>query len=199
MRTILVALAGLTAVALVARPAHAAVFSPAQSAISVGGGYGDFVNSGVRNITSGQGVWDARLLLGTRSPLAIEAAYTGTAGSEQDPIAPNPTMSTTQVTGTGRVNIVPKSRFQPFVLGGVGWVNMHSYGRDTAPIAAERFEHNNNGVVVPVGGGFAGYIGKHGMVDVRGTYNFLTNVRDFTNQNARPDMWMATLRAGYAF
>lgn len=168
-----------------------------QVALSFGGGVADFVRDRIRDNAGVAGGWDARLLIGAHSWIAFEAAYLGTAATAND-IGSQPTLTTTQVFGDARVNLGTRS-FQPFLFGGVGWANLHRHG-DTAeaPIASQTFNKNDNTVVVPMGGGLAGYLGRHGTVDARFGYHLIAD-KDFTTTHARPDMWVAELRAGYVF
>lgn len=199
MRNTLLAIAGASALLFVAMPsANAAKFSPGQTSLTVGGGVADFARGGIRDTTTPSGAWDARLTVGTRSFVSFEANYLGTLGAEHDPIGPNPKVGSTQLTGSARINFT-RWRIQPFITGGAGWINLHSYGRNEAPVAAVNFSHNDNGVVVPMGGGLDGYIGRHGLIDARFTYNLVADAKGFTAQNERPDMWVAQLNAGYAF
>ena len=49
--------------------------------------------------TTPAGAWDVRALIGTRSPVAFEVAYVGTALKIHDPIGSDPTLTTTSVEG----------------------------------------------------------------------------------------------------
>ena len=201
MRKMLFALAGVAGLVLAASPAQAR-FSPYMASLTLGTGYSDFYHTAIRDNTSGSLAYDARLLIGTRTPLAFEAAYQGTAGFAMDEGGVNSVhdakIASNAVTGNARVNL-STWRVQPFILGGVGYVNFHSYGRDNSPIAAANFAHSADGLIVPMGGGLSTYLGKHGVLDLRGTYNLITGARDFTATGLRPDMWSAELRGGYAF
>jgi hypothetical protein len=81
----------------------------------------------------------------------------------------------------------------------VGWIGLHSLGRSGAPVAAQEFSSGASGVVVPMGGGVAGYLGRHGVVDGRVSYDLVANANSFTAFGARPDMWTASVNGGYAF
>jgi hypothetical protein len=179
-------------------PPAEARFAP-HLAITLGMGIADFTRGPVRNITSPSGALDVRLTVGTRTPLAFEAQYRGTLGHEHDPFAlEDPMLVTTQLTGSARFNFTTR-RVQPFFVGGLGWINLHSFGRDQAPVAAATFAHDGNGLVVPLGLGLAGYLGAHGLLEARATYNFVTGANHFTIAGARPDMWTVVLSGGYVF
>jgi hypothetical protein len=201
IRTVCTAALGVAALALAGGPAQAR-FSPYLTSLTVGGGVVDFARDIYRSRTSPGGAWDATLDVGTRFPIGAELGYVGTAQAIQDPIGPNPTLVSHSVEGLARVNLLTW-RVQPFVVGGVGYINYHSYGRDQAPVAEREFNHEANGLVVPVGGGLATYFGTHGLVDARFTYRFVPrSTMDnplSPDANARPDTWTVMLRGGYAF
>jgi len=177
------------------------VHSPFQTSLSVGGGVADFVRERISDNTGLAGAWDARLTFGTRFPLAFEAGYLGTAQRATDPVSDR-TLTTTQVFGDLRLNLT-RRRIQPFITGGVGWANLHRWNGATtngsqSPVASTNFSNDANSVVVPMGAGIAGYFATHGMIDLRGSYNLITD-KSFTPTGARPDMWVTELRVGYAF
>jgi hypothetical protein len=176
---------------------HRPAFSPYMTSFTIGGGVGDFVRERISRNASTAGAWDARLLLGTRSPFSVEASYLGSAQRANDPIADR-TITTTQVFGMARFNAT-LWRIQPYAGGGVGWANLHRYGNPfESPVAGTNFNHNVNSVMVPFAGGIATYFGHHGTLEARGEYHLITS-KDFTPFGARPDMWFAELRVGYAF
>ena len=47
----------------------------------VGGGFKDFTNGQIQNVTGGSGYWTARVVAGTREYVGMEAAYVGDASS----------------------------------------------------------------------------------------------------------------------
>lgn len=177
------------------QPLRRPVFSPFQTSLSVGGGVGNFVRDRIADLQHGPaGAWDARLLFGTRSYLGMEATYLGTAAGGASDIGTG-SVVTTQVSGALRFNMT-RSRIQPFLLAGAGWANLHRSA--SADIAAVPISRTTNSFEVPFGAGISSYISQHAVLDVRGGYNLITN-KDFTLTGARPDMWTAEMRLGYAF
>lgn len=172
-------------------------FSPAQQSLTVGGGVADFVRDRINSQTGLAGMWDVRYLVGTRSYLGFEANYTGTAADVNegalgfDPGA----IITHQVAGSLRLN-ASRGRFQPFLTAGAGWEHMRRTG--TGPLGGVTFSRTDNAFVAPFGAGLAGYIGRHFVVDARGEYNLIAT-KSFATGGARPDMWSAQMRLGYAF
>src|SRR5947207_2625762 len=61
--------------------AHPYVPNKIGGALLVGGGYEDFTNSTINQMTSGGGAWNARVVAGTRQFVGLEAAYVGAARS----------------------------------------------------------------------------------------------------------------------
>lgn len=175
-----------------------AAFSPAQQSLTVGGGVADFVRDRINNQLGISGMWDVRYLIGTRSYLGFEANYTGTVADVNgestlgfDPGA----VVTHQVAGNLRLN-ASRGRFQPFLTAGAGWEHLRRTG--TGPITGVTFDATANSFVAPFGAGISGYIGRHFVVDARGNYDLITK-KGFSTGGARPDMWSAQLRLGYAF
>lgn len=188
----------LLVAALVGGTARADKFKPLPYAVTLGIGYGQFADAKVRNLATPSLGYDARLTIGLPLFLAFEAAFVGSTAWEKDPFSPEPVLQTYSIESDLRFNLT-LWRVQPFVLGGVGWIHFHSYGRDLAPVAAARFAHDANGVSVPLGGGLAFYIGRHGVIDARFTYRIVTQARGLTDTGNRPDSWEAQLRGGVTF
>lgn len=207
IRTLLLT-AGVTALVAISAPAHAArgwaSFSPNQTSLAVGGGVTDFALEQYRSRTGLGGAWDARLTFGTRSIIAFELGYVGTAQKINDPFGDDPTLASNAVVGSARINLTTW-RVQPFITGGAGWINYHSYGGDDAPLAQQEFRYDDSGVVLPVGGGVASYLGRHLLIDARFDYRFVPTGDDdlvtspSTVTTQRPDNWTAMARVGYAF
>src|SRR5690348_3343343 len=79
MRKTLLVLCGIALASLPAIPARAtASFSPHLASLSVGGGVSDFTRSNINRNASVSGAYDARIMIGTRLPIAFEGGYLGT-------------------------------------------------------------------------------------------------------------------------
>jgi hypothetical protein len=192
--TVVAVVAVLLGAATVAR---AAGFAPHQLSLEAGLGVSDFTRASVRDVSTGAGTWNVRLVVGPRWPVAFEAAYLGSFGGEHDPFA-SAQFVTSQVTGSARLNIL-RRRVQPFLVAGTGWVNFHSLRQGDANVAAANFAANTNAAIFPMGGGLAGYLGRHGVLEARATYDLVVGGRDFSATGVRPDRWTATFGGGYAF
>ena len=104
-----------------------ALLTPVGVYGAVGGGVGDFTQPSASGATNVGGNWDARLGIGTRSVLGIEADYNGGArdisalGLENQAFLMN-----NGIEGVARLNVpitVPntKTLVEPYTFGGVGW------------------------------------------------------------------------------
>jgi hypothetical protein len=172
------------------------MFAPHQMTLTLGGGVADFVRTRISDHTNVGGAWDVRFLAGARSYVAFEATYVGTGqGIEGTLDAGGGNIITHQFSGNLRFNMTRK-RVQPFVSAGAGYQYLRFGGSGVTDTIS--FEQNTNSFVAPFAGGLSAYVGRHGVLDARGTYNLITN-KSFTDGGARPDMWAAELRFGYAF
>jgi len=140
--------------------------------LSAGGGVSDFTGSAMRSETSTGGSWTVNAILGTRSYLAGEIAYIGSAQSANNLTAAVSNQSLTLV-GNGaqgdlRFNTMIHSTWQPFFFGGVAW--RHYSLSSNGPVVGD-ISNGNNVLEVPAGLGLAAYFDEF-MVDVRGDYRF---------------------------
>jgi hypothetical protein len=178
-------------------------FSPTQTTFTVGAGVADYSFSSMRAATEVGAAWDARLTFGTRSLLAFEAGYAGTYNKMESPVegasAVAPYIVNNSVDTDLRVNLLP-FRFQPYVFGGVGYNHASVNNLADNPGMAARFRASDDNLLVPAGGGFAVYLGRHATVDARATYRAIFENRlDRFNPNARADQWVVNGRVGVAF
>lgn len=140
--------------------------------ISAGGGVDDFARSFMRSETSTGGSWNVRATLGTRSYLAGEVSYIGSAQGANGLTAVQSTNSLTLV-GNGaqaalRLNATTNQVLQPFIFGGVAW--RHYSLSSNGPIIGD-ISSNDNVLEVPAGLGLGAYFDQF-MFDVRGEYRF---------------------------
>lgn len=170
--------------------------------LSLGGGVMNYANNQLRNQTNVGGAWDARLIFGTRSPVAVEAAYQGSAqGIDTLGVSNNAILLSNGVTGKLRVNFT-RSNWQPFVTAGAGWRRFSVTNTNTN---TSDLRSSDDILEVPVAAGLAYHAGGF-LADIRGGYNFafLDNfVRNpstpSTQVGAGLDNWQATLSVGVEF
>src|SRR4029078_2007325 len=91
-----------------------------------GGGFEDFTNNTMQNMTGTAGLWTARVLAGTRRFLGVEAPYVGSAGSiEALGLQSNATLIANGVEGNARVNVPVVMRraqlLEPSAFVRLGW------------------------------------------------------------------------------
>jgi hypothetical protein len=140
-----------------------------QLGFSVGGGVDDFANGAQRRATDIGGDWNARLTIGTRSFIAAEISYIGSAQTAHlGPLTGDKTLYGNGAQGALRLNLsggmLP---VQPFIFGGGAWRHYSTTGNNS--ISSDVWE-------VPAGAGIAGYVADL-MIDVRGEYRFAQDDR----------------------
>jgi hypothetical protein len=174
-------------------------------AVSLGGGVGQFTDSALRDRTGVNGEYEARVLFGTRSPIAVEGAYVGTAGSiDAVGLDDNAVLISNGIEGLVRLNLGNRL-VQPFIVGGASWVR---YSIVNASVNTSDVRDRDDVFAVPVGAGIATYVGDTGfMADIRFMYRFAfgddlvksTAPGSRGSQDASLANWNVSLRLGYAF
>lgn len=148
----------------------ARLLSRVGAGVLVGGGFEDFTNSNMRNMTTGGGFWNARLVAGTHQVLGLEAAYTGAArGIDALGLGQNARLVSNGAEGAVRGNIpirVGQSLLEPFVLVGLGWqhYNLTNTDTNTSDVASR-----DDIMTLPVGTGFEYSYGRF-LADARIMY-----------------------------
>ncbi len=187
------------------RPVNVTVVQPRREvgmAVSLGGGVGQFTDSAIRDRTSPNGEYEARLLFGTHSPFAGEAAYVGTAGTI-DALGVNDSavLLSNGVEGLGRINLMD-APVQPFIVGGASWVRYNVVNRK---VTMSDVRSQDDILAIPVGAGVATYLPDTGfMADIRFMYRFafddeLLRPTPASSTGASLSNWNVSLRLGYAF
>jgi hypothetical protein len=121
--------------------------------ISAGGGVEDFTDPGMRDTTGVSGVWDVRFQLGTRFPLAIEAAYLGSAqtidaiGLDSSAVLLGSTLE-----AAVRLNATTDQAMQPYLYAGAAWRHYQLTDVDTNTSAVA---DTDDVVEIPFGAGIA--------------------------------------------
>jgi hypothetical protein len=177
--------------------------------IAAGGGAGGFTNDTLRGATNVGGEWDVRLTLGTRTPLAAELSYIGSAqsidalGLDQDAL-----LIGNGAQGALRLDALPGEAVTPFVYAGAAWrhYNVRHSGPNLSDVAT-----SDDVLEVPVGIGVAGHVNGL-LVDVRGEFRAsafedLTErtgaddgfIFDTSDPNAGMNRWGVNASVGYEF
>lgn len=173
--------------------------TPIGMSLTVGGGVTGLADSDSRDMVNTGGTWEARLTFGTRTPIAGEVAYVGTAQGLDMPMADDPVLLGNGVEGVARLNF-GNYDIQPYGLGGLGWTH-YSIVDDTPEMGLR----DDDVATVPVGGGIA-FQAFGALIDVRGVYRFafddnLTEGDDDFDIDERDELdnWSAIARAGFEF
>jgi hypothetical protein len=140
--------------------------------IAAGAGAGGFTGTDLRGTSNVGGDWDVRLTLGTRSPLAFEASYIGSAQRLNALGLDNNAMLVGNgAQGALRLNAMAGLPITPFVFGGVAW---RRYDVTNSATNTSDVGETDDVLELPVGAGIAGMF-KGLMVDLRGEFRYTTN------------------------
>jgi hypothetical protein len=140
-------------------------------AISAGGGVSGFTDNTARSATQDGGGWDVRATFGTRSPIAAEISYLGSAQTiEALGLDNNAVLLGNGVQANVRVNLTTDTDVQPFLFGGAAWRRYQVTNTDsnTSDVADD-----DDVLEIPVGAGLA-YRYRGLIIDMRGEYRRTT-------------------------
>jgi peptidoglycan-associated lipoprotein len=179
-------------------------------AVMAGGGYTDFTQDDMRDVTNGGGAWDARFIGGMNSIIGFEAAYVGSARSINTlgVTANNPALVSNGFEGNARLNIPirvggGKHLLEPYGYAGLGYsyFNISNYNSNTQVLSSFG-RSSDNTMTFPAGGGFA-YAYKSFIADVRGGwtgvyYDNILNTNLSTNNNPLNN-WNVGSQIGFMF
>jgi len=168
---------------------------------TVGGGVMGFIDETPRNTATTGGTWEARLMFGSRLPLAVEAAYVGSAqGIDALGLASNAVLVGNGAEGNLRLNLT-RSRIQPYLFGGIGWTHYQLSNMSSVTNTSDVLDKDDIGTV-PMGAGVSARLGRAFIIDIRGTYRATFNddlFRAMTATNNSLQSWGATGRLGFEF
>jgi len=152
------------------KPKDQELMFPKGAAFTVGGGVTGFADTDTRDFADNTGgTWQARLVLGTRLPVSVEAAYIGTAtGINALGLDRKAVLMANGVEGLARVNILPATfTVRPYLLGGVAWKHYSLANVDTNTSAVN---DTDDTFEIPVGMGASYQFGRL-VLDARGTFS----------------------------
>jgi outer membrane protein OmpA-like peptidoglycan-associated protein len=169
----------------------------------LGGGVIGFTDKQASRLSHVGGSWDVRLSFGTRLPLALEAAYVGSA---QNVANLNGISTSALLTGNGaegalRVQL-PTFYVRPYVFGGAGW--MH-YSLVNTSGNVSLLPNRDDVFTVPLGVGVFARTLFGGTADVRGTIRLAYREQLFngyyagSGEHADLHTWGVTARLGWEF
>lgn len=144
-----------TGLLTMARSATADPVADTGVGISVGGGIAGFTDRAMRETVTADvaPLWDVRALVGTHSPIGVEASYIGSAGTVRTLTgSEDGTLVGTTFEATARWNILPHMTWNPFVFAGVGWQH---YGVQNMSLATSDtgLDQSDNLLEIPMGAG----------------------------------------------
>ena len=168
---------------------------------TVGAGAIGFVGESARNATQTGASWDARMMVGSRLPIALEGAYVGSVQNINAlGLSTASLLLGNGIEGTVRVNIT-RARVQPYLFGGIGWT--HYQLTNTVANTSSISDKDDIGTV-PVGAGLSARVGSAVILDIRGTYR--ATFADDMMRAPSPDgnsssmqTWNAAGRFGFEF
>ncbi len=173
---------------------------PVGVSLTVGGGVFGFTDQAMRDTTAAGGMWDVRAAIGTHSPIAVEAAYIGTAQSINSVgLDSNAMLIGTGVEGIARVNLLPRQVVNPYFFGGAAWKRIDLTNTDTNTSDVEEVD---NLIEIPVGVGLA-YRMSGFILDGRAELRMATEEdlirNDPDTEDVRLHTWTAGAKLGYEF
>jgi peptidoglycan-associated lipoprotein len=194
-----------TPVAVMPTPAPKSDKPPSRIGVqaTVGGGVTGFFEQGARAFTSTGASYEARLAAGTRSYVAVEAAYVGSAQNINAlGLSTNALLLGNGAEGDLRINFTTRA-IQPYVFGGAGWTR---YQLQNTPVATSSIQSKDDTLQVPVGVGLSARAGRSFLMDVRATERFVFDDQMFNNAAAATNAgnsgmrnWNVGARLGWEF
>lgn len=175
--------------------------TPMGVSINVGGSVIGFTDENTRDFADIGGAWEARAVVGTRSMLAFEAAYVGSAhdinalGLDEDAV-----LLGSSLEAAARLNVTSgliADNVQPYIFAGIGWTR---YDLVNADFNTSSVSDNENLGYVPLGVGI-GYRYERFMVDGRVTLRatFEDDLIDATvaDEEAPLNTWSVGAKVGW--
>jgi hypothetical protein len=170
--------------------------------VTVGGGAQGFTEGVLADITDPGPAWTARLTVGTRQIVAVEAAYIGSVNSiDAAGLADTSQLFSNGAEGVLRINLT-QSDVQPYIFGGAAWrrYELLDEGANTSVV-----RNNDDVLETPFGAGLALHFSNL-LADFRGEYrpvfddNLIRDVAGVTDgRDTGLENWTATGRIGFEF
>jgi outer membrane protein OmpA-like peptidoglycan-associated protein len=183
-------------------PEHPSGLGGIGLGFSLGGGVIGFSDSQARDLAHTGGSWDARVIFGTRLPLALELAYVGSAqGIDAAGISSSSMLVGNGGEGNLRVQL-PTFYVRPYIFGGLGWTHyqlVNTNGNNSLIATSDDL------LTVPLGLGVTGRAPFGGTADLRGTFRlaYRETLMDgyYAGTGERADLhtWGVTARLGWEF
>ena len=171
-----------------------------QIAVEAGGGYASFGAKGLRDITQNGGEWDFRLVLGARSPFAVELGYVGTANQlngRMTGVDPNTVILSDAFEGDLRLS-TPAWHRMPVQVFGFAGAGYNRFDLTNSSFNNGQLTGRDDTFVLPAGGGLQINFSNNLVLDGRFTYRAIFD-ENLMGRDHNADMYTATGRIGYVF
>lgn len=176
--------------------------------VMIGGAGTGFADEEARDFVDTGGAWDLQLIFGTRTPLALQLGYQGTAsdinavGLDTDTILLSNGGDATLrwnilQTFMGPMELGGMGTIEPYAMGGVGY---RRYDLINSDFNTSNVQDSDNMGEVPVGGGIA-WLANGFILDVGGSYRFAfeDNLFGDTENSPSLDRWEVGANLGFEF
>lgn len=168
-------------------------FSTIGIGFEAGAGVGGFMDNRIASVTTAQGTWKARAIVGTRRHFAGEAAYVGgTQIVNALGIQSNATLMNHGFEGSFRWNVLT-GMIQPYATGGVGYSH---YTLGDARLTTSDVQSTGDVLTFPVSFGLA-WKPNAFMLDARLSFHPSTNSAMIRDTNL--STWDVGAHAGFEF
>lgn len=175
--------------------------------LEAGGGVNEFASGPIASMTEAGGAWGARFTFGTRSPLALEAAYIGSANPIQTLGLDRSTLMSNGAEGALRLHLLMAQlndsgsvMLKPYVLAGFAWKHYDLRG---ASENTSSVQDSDNVFEIPLGIGLSWNFGRF-IADQRFDFRPAVSgeiIRDLDDDNDDGNLntWSLTGRVGVEF
>jgi hypothetical protein len=160
----------------------------------VGGGVMDFTDSDTRDFTDLAGTWEARLGVGTRSIIGLEAAYIGAAqGVEALGLDDSAVLTSHGAEANFRLNF-SRGGLQPYALAGAGW---RHYSVTNDDFNTSDVNDSDDVFEIPLGVGITYHLDPV-LLDLRGVFRPAFG-SDLVGDDEELHNWSARMNVGWEF
>lgn len=167
--------------------------------LMVGGGISGFTTERLRDATEVGGGWNAELVVGTRSPIAFEAAYIGTANQiDALGLDRSAVLLGTGFSGVARVNFTMDRPVQPYVLAGAGWKHYDVTNED---FNTSSVNDSDDVLEIPLGAGLS-FRRNQFIIDARGLWRAAVDsdlIAGLNEEDGALHNWTARINLGFEF
>jgi hypothetical protein len=161
--------------------------------VEAGGGVGGFIDRNITSVTTAQGQWTGRMVFGTRSHFAGEAAYVGSAQKVNTVgISPNATLVGNGAEAAFRLNVLT-GMWQPYAIAGIGWTH---YSLGNATLTTSDVQSSGDVATFPLGVGMAW---RYSGFVLDGRFSFHPATKSGLIRETNLSTWDLQAKAGFEF